>query len=371
MNTCLHESSKTSPEDRIKLLALSLIDGFGSRTYKKLMRLIGNISELDTCTNRDLYQVMPRDIAIKISSKQYLHPIEEYIQRLQRLGVSYITMLDDEYPTLLKQIYDPPPILYVRGKYSLKSLVRCISVVGTRACSYYGEDVTRHLVSDLVQSGFTIVSGMAFGIDTIAHCSALDANGMTIAVLSGRVDKPSPQTNHIIYERIIKDCFIISECPIHREINSGMFPVRNRIIAGLSLGTLVIEAPVRSGALITARIALDENREVFAVPSNIFRKQGEGVNQLIKQGRAKLIENVKDIIEELGFFAYNTEKKQEIELDAEERSLLEIIQREPCSVDDISKKVKLDISSISTILGNLEIRGVVRREMNGEYTVVV
>ncbi len=229
--------------------------------------------------------------------------IDEYLEKLGHLHVSVLTLSDPKYPKLLKEISDPPFLLYIRGKNTGEpiNLDKTIAVVGTRNITPYGQEVTRKLVTGLVAHGFTIVSGMAYGVDAVAHQAAIDAGGKTIAVLGCGIDIIAPPSNATLYRAIGEEGHgaIVSEMPLTQRPGKGLFVARNRIISGLSMGVVVIEGTDSSGALITARNAGEQGREVFAVPGPITSLYSKGPARLIKQG-AKLVERVEDILEELG-----------------------------------------------------------------------
>ncbi|NIM04045.1 MAG: DNA-protecting protein DprA, partial [Armatimonadetes bacterium] len=216
---------------------------------------------------------------------------------LQAAGISIITIQDFDYPPLLRQIPDPPPLLYVRGRLQEEDN-RAVAVVGSRRCSPYGRLVAHSLARELALRGITVVSGLAVGIDGAAHQGAIEAGGRTIGVMACGLDVPYPRQHDELKEQIIKQGAVISEVPLGTSPTPPRFPVRNRIISGLSLGTVVVEAPERSGALITARLAAEQGREVFAVPGNVNSFHARGCHQLIRDG-ANLAEKVEDILQEL------------------------------------------------------------------------
>lgn len=297
-------------------------------------------------------------------------PLDEYLLKLHALHVSVLPSIDPKYPKLLKEIPDHPFLLYIRGKKTdpPMRLDRTIAVVGTRKITHYGEEVTRKLVSDLVSYGFTIVSGLAYGVDAIAHQTAIDAGGKTIAVLGCGIDIISPPSNARLYQRICDDGFgaIVSEMPLGLRPNKGLFPARNRIISGLSLGVVVTEGADDSGALITARNAGDQGREVFAVPGPITSPYSKGPFKLIKNG-AKLVEKAEDILEELGIKnttnitnTTNTTNKQINGATKEEQKILACLADRQMHIDEIVRSTNLTISTVAATLTVLEMKGVVK-----------
>lgn len=281
---------------------------------------------------------------------------------LARHQIECVTISDPDYPPLLKQIYDPPFCLFIRGRLSAEN---CLAVVGSRKFSIYGKQVAENLTEELAKRGITIVSGLALGIDSIAHESALRQNGKTIAVLGSGVDPLhiAPANHAALAERIIgKNGAIISEYPPGTMPSKYSFPQRNRIIAGLSMGVLVIEAAEKSGSLITAQCALDNGREVFAVPQNITSPTSFGTNNLIKSG-ARAITGVEDIIEALNIEKTITSvenRKNPPTLSPTETILMASITREPIHIDEIIKAGALPSNIVNGTLTLLEMKGIIK-----------
>jgi len=295
------EFVKGKVSDRAKYFnAFNLIKGIGPISLKKILSRFDSLEDAWSANLNELRQAgLNRSTLEQIKyQRPKINPDRE-IERLIKEGVDLITINDKAYPELLKEIYIPPPLLYIRG--NLKSSDRIsLGVVGTRQLSAYGHRITPLITADLARAGLTIISGLAKGIDTLAHKAALKANGRTIAVLGSGLDKKNiyPQVNQHLSEIISQEGALLSEFPIGTKPFAQNFPQRNRIVAGLSLGILVIEAPKKSGALITARNALEQNRDVFAVPGSIFSRNSLGPNNLIKLG-AKLVNQASDILDEL------------------------------------------------------------------------
>ena len=285
-----------------------------------------------------------------------------------------LTFNDEKYPRLLKEIPDAPMVLFTRGNYNWEEKP-LIAIVGSRKFTTYGEQCAYHLATDLARAGYVVVSGLAFGIDSIAHKAALDAGSETLAVLAGGINDTSisPQTHLPLARNVMHSGALISEYPPGFQANEGTFPARNRIVSGMCLGTLVIEAPERSGALITARLALDYNREVFAVPGSIFSPLSAGTNSLIKAG-AKIVTSVQDILEEFPLpekripSSQNTLFPKKNSLSQEEERILSFLSHEPIHVDKIVKAVRLETSSVNSLLGLLEIKGLIRNVGGMNYT---
>ena len=268
-----------------------------------------------------------------------------------------------DYPKILKEIHNAPKQLYVRGGLPKDHNLN-FAIVGTRAASEYGKTLAFKIAKELAELGFNIVSGLALGIDTQAHLGALEGKGRTTAVMGSAIDDNSiyPSENLNLVKKIISSGgAVISEYEPGTKSEIWFFPERNRIISGLSQGVLVVEAPEKSGALITARLALEQNREVFAIPGSIFSKNSFGANNLIKSG-AKVVTSVDDILEELNLTDLKTKKgtKEEENLAAEEKIILKIIEKEPIHIDKICKISKMAANKVLSIVSLLEIRGIIK-----------
>lgn len=290
---------------------------------------------------------------------------------------------DNNYPSLLKQIAKPPSPLHVRGKIK-KQDSRAIAIVGTRKLSSYGKQVTPKIVQNLAKAGLTIVSGLALGIDALAHRAALEVGGRTIAVLGGGIDDATiyPRKNLKLAQKIISSGqgAIVSEHAPKTEPRRAFFPQRNRVIAGLSLGAVVIECPIKSGALITARLALDQNRDVFAVPGSIFWKKSEGCNHLISNSRAQLVSNAQQILEALNltrkinFKKPKNDKKETTNnvcqgTTKEEDLILQHLSREPMHIDELVQKTNLSISQLNATLSIMDLKGLVKSTGFKQYVL--
>lgn len=268
-----------------------------------------------------------------------------------------------DYPKILKEIPDAPKQLYVRGNLPKDHSLN-FAIVGTRAASEYGRTLAFKIAKELAELGFNIVSGLALGIDTEAHLGALEGKGKTTAVMGSAIDDNSiyPSENLNLVKKIISSGgAVISEYEPCTKSEIWFFPERNRIISGLSQGVLVVEAPEKSGALITARLALEQNREVFAIPGSIFSKNSFGANNLIKNG-AKMVTSIDDILEELNLTYLKTEKKldKKENLTEEEKIILNIIEKEPIHIDKICKMSKMAASQVLSIVSVLEIQGIIK-----------
>jgi DNA processing protein len=302
---------------------------------------------------------------------------DEEIDALRHYKVKALTYDSPAYPSRLREIYDYPPVLYLRGDL-LKEDECCLAVVGTRRATVYGRQVTEEIVTALAGNGITIVSGLARGIDSIAHRTALESGARTMAVFACGLDIVYPAENAKLAREIMEHGALISEYPLGTKPKADNFPRRNRIMSGLSLGVLVIEAGESSGALITANQALEQNREVFAVPGSIMSPASRGTNHLIQDG-AKLVTNYIDILEEfnLTIMSQQLEMKELLPIDETESLVLKQLSREPVHIDDVCRRSGLAVALVGSTLTMMELKGLVKqiggmnyvlaREMKEEY----
>ena len=362
-------------------LAFNKVRGIGRVRFKLLENHFDSMEAAWSASESELRAagLDRRTIRSVADGRQKFDPDAE-AELLLKSGVRVFTWHDDDYPAQLKEIYDLPPLIYVKGNLTPDD-ERSVAVVGTRNPSHYGRQVAEQLVYDIASAGVTIVSGLARGVDGIAHRIALDAGQRTIAVLGSGVDIIYPREHTSLSERIAENGALISELTLGTRPDARNFPRRNRIMSGMTLGTLVIEAGARSGALITARQALEENREVFAVPGSIFSPNSEGTNRLIRESAAKLVTACEDVLEELNLSAV----AQQIEMaalfpeDENEAELLRYITFDPVHVDDVCRSSGRSAPDVSSTLAMMELKGLVRqvggmnyvrlREVSGEYSV--
>lgn len=293
---------------------------------------------------------------------------EAELEKLDQLGIRALTWRDDTYPARLKEIYDRPPVLYVRGELTAAD-EWAVALVGTRRATAYGRQAAEELALGLARNGVTVVSGLARGIDSIGHRAALEAGGRTLAALACGLDLVYPPENLRLAQEVRERGALVSDYPLGTQPRSEYFPRRNRIMVGLSLGVLVVEGDLKSGALITARQALDENREVFAVPGSIYSPTYRGANWLIQHGQAKLVTKVEDILEELNLTmaTHQLEAKELLPGDETEARLLRLLSSEPIHIDDVRRESGMPIDSVSSALAMLELKGMVREVGNMNY----
>jgi len=289
--------------------------------------------------------------------------------KLEKHQVTTLTWEDPDYPSLLKQIYAPPPVLYVRGQL-LPDDEWAVAMVGTRSATIYGKQVARMLGQDLARSRVTVISGLARGIDSVSHQAALDAGGRTIAVLACGLDRVYPPENRNLAQAILENGALVSDYPLGTPPEAGNFPPRNRIISGLSLGVVVVEAGLKSGALITTTFALDQGREVFAVPGSIVSRSSVGCNHLIRDG-AKMVLSIEDILEELNLtmVEHHSEARAALPADQTEAQLLSLVSDAPIHVDEICRSSQLPVYQVSSALAMMELKGMVRQVGGMHYVL--
>jgi len=344
--------------------AFSCLGGFGPQKIKKLLTYFGT---LEQAWKADYESLLASDIG-QTATKNLLEKREEILpeklfSELEKSGISLITQESLFYPPQLKEIPSAPVVIYGRGNLEILKN-KSLAVVGSRKLTSYGKQVTQSLCRDLVRAGLTIVSGLALGIDAIAHQATLENEGLTIAVLGTGIDDKTiyPRDNFNLAQEILEnDGALITEYPPLTPSLKQNFPARNRIMAGLALGTLVTEATFDSGSLITARLALEYNREVFAVPGSIFSPQSAGTNLLVKNG-AKLVESASDILQELNISSaeQRTIKKIYEPKSEKEEKIWRLLGAEPLHIDRLAKLTRLNPAEVNSILSMLEIEGVIK-----------
>jgi DNA processing protein len=310
----------------------------------------------------------PSTAARIITGRARLDPADEW-EKVEHLGINAATIDDDGYPELLREIPSPPPIIYVRGNAELLSRNQ-IGVVGSRKITAYGKDAIRHLVPPLADYGVGITSGMAFGVDAAALECCMESGGAPIGVLASSLDfhEIAPKSNLALAQKIIEKGCLVSENPPGRVAHKMFFPLRNRIISGLSIGVLIIEAARESGSLITAKAALDQNREVFAVPGSIFSDNCAGTLDLIRKG-AKCVTSFQDIASEFGWDLKPAQQVLEFGNEVQEK-ICDELGRSPLGVNELVDRTRLAAKEILPVLTELEVRGVLRRSASGVYTKV-
>jgi len=345
-------------------LALQMVPDLGAVTAKHLIDHFGSPSTVFQAGAGELLAVegLGKKRAEAISAFKEWDRTEAVIHAAEQKDTHLLYYGHEQYPELLAQIVDPPTVFYYKGCFQPTDKY-AVAIVGSRSLSSYGRNVAQYLAEGLAGYGLTIVSGMARGIDSVAHRGTIAKGGRTIAVLGSGVDVVYPAESRGLYQKIQENGVVISEFPLGEEPRREHFPQRNRVISGLSLGVIVVEASKGSGTLITARSALDQGRDVFAVPGNIYSKNSYGTNELLKTG-AKLVSSPKDVLQELGHVLrgfIRSEKKEVVEMSGDERQLCDMLSFEPIHVDDITRKAGLPSSHVLGLLLNLELKSIVRQ----------
>jgi DNA processing protein len=363
--TRYYPSDALSLDELAYWIAFSRVLGIGPARFKLLLDFFhDDVAAAWNAGSMELAQagIDQKMIQSFLKQRSKITPRQE-LEKLERLRVQVITWKDKAYPSLLKEIDHPPTVLYVAGTLTEADKF-ALAIVGTRKASLYGRQVTERFATDLAKGKVTVISGLALGIDTIAHTAALDAGGRTLAILGSGLDVIYPAANYNLARRIVESGqgALITEFPLGVQPEGGNFPARNRIISGLSLGVLITEAPQPSGALITANFALEHGRDVFAVPGNIYSAGSVGVNKLIQDGGAKLVRNVDDILETLNLFMVpqHVEMQAALPENAEEQKLLALLSQEPRHVDDLIRASELPTMTVSATLTMMELKGMIK-----------
>lgn len=357
-------------DDRSILIWLNSL-GISNRTIDKILQNFKDIREIWYCDNSEIINIqgVRKTVKDRIVENRVKSYIEDYFQKIDKNNISVITKIDGSYPEKLRHIYDSPNVLYYKGEKIKNDL--SIAVVGSRKSTDYGRWACEKFTSELVDMGVTIISGLALGIDTIAHKTTLDNNGRTIAILGNGLDKVYPKRNADLYKEIGENGTLISEFAVGTPPLAYNFPQRNRIISGLVDGIIVVEAQEKSGSLITAHHALEQGKNVFAIPGNINSLFSQGTNQLIRDGARPLL-SMEDIIEEIKELRDLFENANKKSIDYSNYSdtevkIIKILEKGPIHGDELVYKLNIDISSINTILIGLELKGIINEGSNGVF----
>jgi DNA processing protein len=349
------------------------VKGLGGIGFKRLASALDDPTRAFFASSADLEKIggLHRDAIEGLTKFSAWNELEDELRRARAAGVELVHFSSPEYPSRLRMIADPPPVLFVKGSIAAAD-ERAVALVGSRSASDYGKRVARDLARGLASLGFTVVSGMARGIDGAAHESALRAGGRTLAVLGSGVERPYPPEHELLYRRIAENGAVVSELPVGTRPLAFHFPARNRLISGISLGVVVIEATEKSGSLITAATALEQGREVFAVPGEAGASRSRGSHRLIRQG-AKLVETVDDIVEEIapqltGRGAGVAPARMLPPSAAEPvRRVFDLLQENTLQVDQVIERSRLPAAQVLEILLDLELRGLVRQSPGHLY----
>jgi DNA processing protein len=362
--------------DLVRWIALSRVQGLGCVGFKKLAGHFEDPTEALSASAAALAEIQGLDQSVIDGLRNFSawDEVEREVIRAEKAAVKIVPFTDSTYPARLRTIPDPPPLLYLKGEIRRED-EKAVAVVGSRSTSDYGRRVARDLCRGLASLGFTVVSGMARGIDGTAHETSLNAGGRTIAVLGSGVDRVYPAEHDKLYQRISESGAVISEFPIGTRPLAFNFPARNRLISGLSLGVVVVEATEKSGSLITAALALEQGREVFAVPGEVGASRSRGAHRLIRQG-AKLVETVDDIMEEIapqllmrGGKAVSAAKRTLPQSFGDEfQKIFGLFQERPLQIDEVIESSGYSTSRVSEILLELELQGYIKQLPGKRYT---
>lgn len=364
-----NQPDENPPDDLISQMRLSMVSGVGPKLRQALLKRFGTAAAVLTAAPSDLRDVpgIGATIARKICLAPTAEEVAKELEGYRQAGVTVVTDTDDRYPRVLREIHDPPGVYYMRGEM-VPGDALAVAIVGTRHATPYGLHQAERLAGSLSRAGLTIISGLARGIDAAAHRGALAAGGRTIAVLGGGVLNIYPPEHDELACEVARGGAVISETPPRFQPLAGSFPQRNRLISGLSLGVLVIEAADRSGALITARHAMEQGREVFAMPGRVDSRVSRGCHRLLRDG-AKLVESADDVLEELGPLVAPTPLEDgtivhhpaELQLNEQETQVLQAISNQSSSVDALCQSTGLPIQRVLATISVLEMRRLVRR----------
>ena len=349
-------------EDLKYWVAFNRIPGIGRARYAAMEAYFGSLEVAWTAGPADLRKagLDSRSITSIQSRRPAIDP-DTVLSDLLARNIDPLTWHDSRYPDRLNQIYDRPPVIYVRGAIAERDDWG-IAVIGSRKPTAYGREMALTLSTELARNGITVVSGLARGIDSVAHRAALDAGGRTLAVQACGLDMVYPPEHTRLADEIAESGAVISDYPLDTRPRPDFFPRRNRIMSGLTLGTLVIEADEKSGALITAGYALEHNREVFAVPGNVTSPKSRGTNRLLQEG-AKLVTRIEDVLEELNLKLVPEQlvMQELLEVSAPEADLIKLLSREPIHIDEVIRQCDLPVSTVSSTLAMMELKGIVKQ----------
>jgi DNA processing protein len=358
-------------DDKKYWIGFNLIKGIGAVRMHGLIAYFGDLESAWDALPVDLAESgLGAKVIERVIQARESVDLDKVWENIEKQGIKILTWQDEIYPQRLKEIYQPPPVLYVRGEYLPDDLF-AVAIVGTRRVSPYGRQITEELSAFLAANGMTVISGLARGVDSISHQTALKAGGRTIGVLGSGVDRIYPPENRVLAERMIERGAVISDYAPGTPPDASNFPPRNRIIAGLSLAVVVVEAGETSGALITAEFAAEQGREVFAVPGSILAPQSRGTNKLIQKGALPLL-SVTDLMQTLDITRVGEQKsaRKIMPSDATEAKLLDVLGHEPLHVDEIRNQSELPIEKVSAALALMELKGMVRQVGGMNYVAV-
>jgi len=365
------EQIATTMDDKRYWIGFNLIKGIGAVRMQALIQHFGDLELAWKASPADLVEAgLGRKVIERVIQAREEVDLIKLWEKIESQGIKILTWQDESYPGRLREIDQPPPVLYIRGEYLPDDLF-AVAIVGTRRVTAYGRQITEEMSSFLAANGITVISGLARGVDAIAHQSTLKAGGRTIAVLGSGVDKIYPPEHRGLAEQMMERGAVISDYALGTPPDASNFPPRNRIISGLSLAVVVIEAGETSGALITAEFAAEQGREVFAVPGSILAPQSKGTNKLIQRGALPLL-TMNDLMQALDLTRVGEHKaaRKVIPTDETEARLMNVLGSEPLHVDEIRNQAELPIEKVSATLALMELKGMVRQVGGMNYVAV-
>jgi DNA processing protein len=358
-------------DDRLYWIGFSFVKGIGAVRFRFLLDSFGDARTAWNASADELRaKGLGSGLVENLVNLRESLALDKIWENILASGINVLTWDDQGYPDRLREVNQSPPVLYVRGEIKPEDNW-AVAIVGTRRITAYGRQVTERTAIELAHAGVTVVSGLARGIDGVAHKSALDAGGRTLAVLGCGVDRIYPPEHRTLFERIIQNGAVISDYPPGTPPEASNFPPRNRIISGIAMATVVVEAGKRSGALITADFAAEQGRDVFAVPGNVLSPQSRGTNRLIQEG-ARILLNPREILEVLDLtrITEQSEARTVLPANATEAQLFDILSHEPKHVDDIHNQTNLTIDQVTSTLAIMELKGMVRQVGGMRYTAI-
>ncbi|MBG0785034.1 MAG: DNA-protecting protein DprA [Anaerolineaceae bacterium] len=359
------------PNEKIYWIGFNLVRGIGSVRFQQILAFFGDLALAWQAPAQAFREAgLPEKTIENLIKLRDEIELDQFYDSIQAQNITVLTLPDPDYPRLLREITQPPPVLYIRGELTPADDFS-VAMVGTRKVTAYGQQITRDTSTFLAGHGLTIVSGLARGVDGLAHQHALQAGGRTIAVLGSGVDVIYPPEHRKLAEAIIENGAIISDYPLGTQPEGVNFPPRNRIISGLSLATIVVEAGDRSGALITADFAVEQGRDVFAVPGNVLSPMSQGTNRLIQNGAYAMI-SPQDVLDALGLAQVSDFQaaRQTLPADTTEAKILQVLDYEPVHVDEICHAAGLPVETVTAALTMMELKGMVQHVGGMRYTAI-
>jgi len=382
----LNQQEKTHKPPVREFVALHLLDNLGAQRIRLLLQSVEHpqlIFRLERYELESIRGIGPKTAEEVLGFNKW-DEVDRILEKTERIGAQIMTYWDDDYPDLLREIYDPPLMLWIKGDRSVLD-TNAISIVGTRRVGKYGKEMAQKFAKELVDQNLTIISGLAYGTDGAAHQATVDTGGRTVAVLGSGIDWIYPSDHNGLAKKIVDTGgAVISEFPLGTAPEMGNFPVRNRIVSGMSLGTLVVASGLEGGSMITAKSALDQNREVFVIPHPVGHPNAIGCNSLIKRGMGKLVQNVEDILTEINvhikeqevesgsadFSPSSQNKWESMELDDLSTSICEVLAEQSLHIDHLAERLKVETHKLMPKLLELEMQSVIRQKAGKNFELL-